>query len=237
MKKPLIGVTASMLRELPNRDWIFNTNDYFRAVQDAGGVPVLLPFVPNEEEAAEVLDRLDGLLLSGGADIDPLIFGEQPHQKLGAVSPERDAAEIAYTRVALKRDMPVFGVCRGHQVLAVAAGGSLYQDIPAQVPGANKHAQDGPRWFASHTVAAVPGTRLATLMGNSFRVNSYHHQSVKDVPTGFIGSAVAPDGINEALEHPGHKFVLSVQWHPENFVGRDYNFKAIWTAFIDACKG
>jgi putative glutamine amidotransferase len=236
MQKPLIGITASMLRELPSRDWIFNTNDYFRAVQDAGGIPVLLPFVTNDAEAAEVVDRLDGLLLSGGEDVDPQIYGEQPHLKLGGVAPERDVAELALCRIALERDLPILGICRGHQVLAVAAGGTLVQDIPAQVPAAMKHAQQGPRWFASHSVAVKPGSKLESLMGAEFRTNSFHHQSVKDVPAGFVGSAATADGINEALEHPGHKFVLSVQWHPENFVGRDYNFKPLFKAFIDACQ-
>lgn len=234
--KPLIGITACLLRELPNRDWIWNTNDYFRAVENAGGIPVLLPFLKTESDALAVLERIDGLLLSGGSDVDPQLYGEQPHPKNGAVTPERDETEILLTRAALGRDLPVFGICRGHQVLAVAAGGTLYQDIPAQVPTAFKHAQEGPRWFASHKVTARPGTRLAALLGTEFPVNSYHHQAVKYVPAGWTASAVAADGINEALEHPGYKFALSVQWHPENFTARDYNFDALFRAFVDASR-
>ena len=234
--KPLIGITASMLRELPNRDWIWNTNDYFRAVQRAGGIPVLLPFCETTAEAAEILDRMDGLLLSGGGDVDPLLYGEQPHPQMGEISPERDVTELAYTQVALERDMPVLGICRGHQVLAVAAGGTLVQDIPAQVPGAIKHRQQAPRWYPSHAVEAKPGTRLAELLGTEFKVNTYHHQSVKALPPEWVVSAVAADGVIEALEHPGYRFLLSVQWHPENFLGRAYNFDRLFTAFVEACR-
>jgi putative glutamine amidotransferase len=236
MPKPLIGVTACVLKEQPNRDWIWNTNDYMRAVQRAGGIPVLLPLTETETEASELLDHLDGLLLSGGADIDPQLYGEQPHPRNGQVSPERDANEIPLTRIALQRNLPIFGICRGHQVLAAAAGGTLWQDIPAQVTGALKHAQDGPRWYASHVVTTTPGTKLAQLFGETFPVNSYHHQAVKELPPGFVSSGVAADGINEAIEHPGLRFVMSVQWHPENFQGRPYNFDALFKAFVKACS-
>lgn len=233
--KPLIGITAGVLREPPNRDLMYNTSDYFRSVQNAGGIPVLLPFCETEAQAGEILSRLDGLLLSGGADMDPQLYGEQPHPKNGAVSPERDATEIALTNVALSRNLPLLGICRGHQVLAVATGGTLYQDIPTQLPKALKHAQEGPRWFQSHSVTVVPETRLYGLLGESARVNSYHHQSVKDVPPGWVASASASDGVNEALEHKGYQFALSVQWHPENFTGRATNFDALFRAFISAC--
>jgi len=233
--RPLIGITAGLLREPPSRDIMYNTSDYFRAVQNNGGIPVLLPFCQTEAEAGEILSRLDGLLLSGGADIAPQLYGEQPHQRTGAVSPERDATEMALTTVALSRNLPVFGICRGHQVLAVATGGTLYQDIPAQVPGALKHAQEGPRWFQSHGVTIEPQTRLHGLLGDFVRVNSFHHQSVKAVPPGWVASAAASDGINEALEHKGYRFALTVQWHPENFSGRATNFDTLFQAFIEAC--
>lgn len=234
--KPLIGITAGLLRELPNRDWIWNTNDYFRAVQRAGGIPVLLPFVESESEAAEVLERVDGLLLSGGDDLDPQLYGEMPHEKMGAIVPERDVTELAYARSALRMNLPTFGICRGHQVLAVAFGGTLWQDIPSQVPSAMKHRQEAPRWFASHPVAVAPGTTLAALVGGEAQVNTYHHQAVKEAPSGWVVSAVAPDGIIEAMEQPDHRFALSVQWHPENFQGRPYNFDALFSAFVAAAQ-
>lgn len=236
LDRPFIGITASTLQEQPNRDWIFTTSDYFRAVRRSGGIPVLLPFFDDEAEADQVLNRIDGLLLSGGGDMDPAYFGEQPHPKLGAISPERDVTELALCRAVLRRKMPLLGICRGHQVLAVAAGGTLWQDIPAQVPGAIKHRQEAPRWYPSHTVKAAEGTRLARLFGTEFRVNSYHHQAVKDLPPGWVGSAAAADGLNEAMELPEHPFALSVQWHPENFTGRAYNFDALFGAFVSACR-
>lgn len=235
MKKPLIGITACTLVEA-NRDWIWNPHDYSRAVQRAGGIPVLLPFVETEEEAAEVLDKLDGLLLSGGDDIDPLLYGELPHPQTGNICPERDLSELHYARVAFARNLPTLGICRGHQVLAVAFGGTLYQDIPAQVPGAIKHRQEGPKWYPTHPVAIAEGTRLAALLGTERLVNSRHHQSVKKAPEGWVVSAVAPDGIIEAMEHPGYRFALSVQWHPENLQGRPYNFDALFRAFVEAAQ-
>lgn len=234
--KPLIGLTAYMLREPGKSEYVAVPADYMRAVQRAGGIPVILPFCENEAEAAELIDRLDGLLLAGGSDVDPNLYGEEPHPKLGAVSPERDLAELSLARVALGRNMPVLGICRGHQVLAVAAGGTLYQDIPAQVAAPIKHSQEAPRWFASHTVTVQPGTRLAALLGTELKVNSFHHQAVKGLPEGWVASAEAADGVNEAMEHPGLQFALGVQWHPENFTGRPYSFDRLFEAFVAACK-
>lgn len=236
--KPLIGITAAPhVDPAEKRDWIYNTRDYFRAVQNAGGIPVLLPFLETEEQAAEVLDRMDGLLLSGGADVHPGLYGEQVHPQCGSIEPERDATELALARLAIRRDMPVFGICRGHQVLAVAFGGSLYQDIPAQLPDRLNHQQVVvPRNHEAHAVTVKPGTRLANLIGVGARVNTRHHQAVKDVPKGWVETAVSEDGVNEGMENPACKFALSVQWHPENFTGKAYSFDSIFRAFVDACK-
>lgn len=234
--KPLIGITAAPHVE-GNRDWVYNTRDYFRAVQNAGGIPVLLPFVETEEQAAEILDRIDGLLLSGGSDIDPKHYGETVHPQCGTIEPERDATELAMARLAIQRDMPVFGICRGHQVLAVAFGGTLYQDIPAQVPGKLNHQQVViPRNHEAHGVNVKPGSRLANIVGLSPRVNTRHHQAVKDVPPGWVESAVSEDGINEAMEYPACQFAMSVQWHPENFTAKAYSFDSLFRAFVEACK-
>lgn len=240
--KPLIGITASSLIEGPAqtdglvRDWIFNTQDYFRAVQQAGGIPVLLPFVTTEAEAAEVLARVDGILLSGGDDVDPLRYGELPHPKLGHVNPERDATELAYAKVAMERDLPTLGICRGHQLLAVAFGGTLWQDIPTQVDGAIKHDQKGPKYHPTHPVRIHEGTRLHALLGGERLVNTRHHQSVKDVPAGWTVSALSPDGVIEAMERPDRRFAVAVQWHPESFYGRPYHFESLFEAFVAAAQ-
>lgn len=233
--KPVIGITPCTLLE-GAKDWIYNPHDYTRAVQRAGGIPVLLPFVTSEADAAAVLDKIDGLLLSGGDDLDPLLYGELPHPQVGNISPERDAAELAYARVALARNMATLGICRGHQVLAVAFGGTLWQDIPSQVPGAIKHRQEGPKWHPTHPVTIAEGTRLHALLGPERLVNSRHHQAVRKIPEGWVVSAFSPDGVIEAMEHPGSRFALSVQWHPENFQGRPYNFDALFSAFVEAAQ-
>ncbi|MDF2627485.1 MAG: putative glutamine amidotransferase [Symbiobacteriaceae bacterium] len=236
--KPLIGITADGLADV-NRDGLWNTADYFRAVQAAGGMPVLLPYISTDEDAVALLDRLDGILFSGGPDVDPLIFGEQPHEKMGTVAPERDQTELILAKHALERDMPILGICRGHQLLAVAEGGTLWQDIPAQKPGSIKHGNQGhtPKWYPTHTVAITEGTTLSSLFGAEVRVNSRHHQAVKAVPAGWVESGVAADGINEAMEKVGARFCLSVQWHPENFTGKEYNFGKLFAAFVAAAGG
>lgn len=236
--KPLIGITADTMQDL-NRDGLWNTADYFRAVQAAGGIPVLLPFVNTEADAAAILDRIDGILFSGGPDVDPLIYGEEPHRFMKAIAPERDTTELLLAKLAMQRDMPILGICRGHQLLAVAGSGTLWQDIPGQCPGAIKHGDQGstPKWYPTHTVKVTAGTKLAELFGAEVRVNSRHHQAVKDVPQGWVESGVAPDGINEAMEKQGARFCLSVQWHPENFTGKDYNFGKLFAAFVTAAAG
>lgn len=235
--RPLIGVTADRLRDIPGRDGLWQTPDYFTAVQNAGGTPVLLPNLNTTAEAEALLDRLDGVLFSGGNDADPMHFGEQPHPKLGAVDPERDRTELLLARAAIRRDMPVLGICRGHQLLAIAFGGTLWQDIPSQVPEAIKHhyTTATPKWYATHTVAVSPGTVLERLLGSEVRVNSRHHQAVRTVPQGWVASAWSADGVNEAMELPGARFTVSVQWHPENATGRaDLNYDPLFDAFVAA---
>ena len=235
--RPLIGVTAcNREREEPGCDWLYTPHDYFRAVWRAGGLPVMLPVAADEQDAAQVLERLDGLLLSGGEDLDPTLYGELPLPRTGRIDPERDAAELAYARLAVERDLPVLGICRGLQVLAVAFGGALWQDIPTQVDGAIKHRQEAPADYPTHPVVIEPGTRLHALLGTPRQVNSRHHQGVKRVPPGWVASAHSPDGVIEAMEHPGRTFVLSVQWHPENFEGRPYSFDPLFDAFVEAAR-
>lgn len=218
---------------------------YAHAVLAAGGLPVVLPpAVPAAADAA--LARLDGLLLSGGPDVDPGWFGEDPRPGQGRIDPERDAWEIALVRAALALDLPLLAICRGVQVLNVAAGGTLLQDIPTQVPGAWKHLQEAPRAYPTHPVRVEAGTRLGALLASArgtapapaapleARVNSFHHQAVGVVAPGLAVAARAGDGVVEALESPDHTFALGVQWHPEAMWEGDGAALALFRGLVDA---
>lgn len=210
---------------------------YCDGVLAAGGLPAILPYTA-AGLAAETLDGLDGLLLTGGPDLDPAHFGEPPHPRLGRVVPDRDAHELALCREALARGMPVLGICRGIQVLAVAAGGTLWQDVPSQVAGAIQHYQDAPRWHGSHRVEVQPNSLLAALIGTAPPpVNSFHHQAVRDVPPGFAVTARAPDGVVEAVEHPGLPFCLGVQWHPEDMWQDVGAYLNLFRGLVEAAAG
>ena len=234
--RPLIGLTldsepAGGWSRLP---WYALRQNYFSAVIAAGGLPMALPHHPDLAEA--YLDTVDGLLVTGGAfDVDPALWGDEaPHPKV-TLKPGRTDFELAATRAALKRDKPVLGICGGQQLLAVAFGGTLIQHIPDGVPGALAHEQPNPRTEPGHEVAIAAGTLLARIVGKTrMAVNSAHHQAVATAGTGAIVNATAPDGVVEGIEHPGHRFALGVQWHPEYAV--DPADPLIFSAFVAACR-
>ena len=235
-KRPVIGVTldaepAGGWSKLP---WYALRQNYFDAVIAAGGLPVALPHRP--ELAAEYLDALDGLLVTGGAfDVDPALWGGgAPHPKV-TLKPGRTDFELAAVRQALARDMPVLGICGGQQLLAVAFGGTLIQHIPDEVEGALPHEQPNPRTEPGHEVEVCGGTLLASIVGAKWlAVNSAHHQAVAIAGEGAVVNALAPDGVVEGVEHPGYRFALGVQWHPEYAV--DPSDPAIFEAFVAACR-
>jgi gamma-glutamyl-gamma-aminobutyrate hydrolase PuuD len=189
---------------------------YVRGIERAGGRPLLVP--PSEEAIEETLDALDGLLLSGGSDLDPELYGADAHPETNGVRPERDRAEIALLNAALERDMPVLAVCRGSQVLNVARGGDLVQHLP-EVVGDEKH-KHTPGVFADHDVDVKADTRLGRLLGNRAPVKSHHHQGYGRLGEGLVESARAEDGTVEAIEDPSRRFALGVLWHPEE--GEDF---------------
>lgn len=235
--RPLIGIVPSYDWEKGNISlWV----QYPAGLAEAGGQPVVLP-VPEidqpEEHWSGLLDRLDGLLISGGPDVDPRHFGEVPLRGLGAVNPERDRFELALLQLALARDLPVLGICRGVQVLAVAAGGTLWQDLATQVPASIKHRQEAPFWHTTHEVRALPGSGLAACYGGeTFMVNTFHHQAVRDLPAGFVATAFAPDGVIEAIESVRHRRAFGVQWHPERIWSRDRLHLAPFRHLVEACR-
>ncbi len=192
---------------------------YYRSILLAGGIPLVIPPYEEIDNLGELLDRIDGLMLSGGADINPLLLGEEPVMELHGINPKRDKQELALVRLAANRQIPILGICRGIQVLNAALGGELYQDIHSQMEGKRiKHDQELDRAYPSHTVTISTNSLLYTLFNKErLEVNSFHHQAVKTPADGLRTVAVSPDGVIEAVESTEHKSIIGVQWHPECF--------------------
>jgi putative glutamine amidotransferase len=220
---PVIGVTAN-LREDPKSEeqrplghFVRADFDYVDGVVGAGGIPMVLP--PIVEMAEKVAGRIDGLLLSGGSDLDPSYYGEEPVPELNPTVPKRDAFEMALVEHALERGVPVFGICRGLQVLNVALGGTLYQDLPSQLhPDLIAHRQQVPKWQWTHEVEVDGNSKVAGIMEtDDIRVNSYHHQAIKDLSGDLVAVAHSSDGVIEAAESPNlsERWLVGVQWHAE----------------------
>jgi putative glutamine amidotransferase len=232
MGRPTIGITTGV----DDKGFFTLRPEYVPAVEKAGGVPVLLaPARPDEVPA--LLERLDGLLMSGGSDIDPSLYGEAAHPTSRWVR-ERDDFEIALARAAVARDLPLLAICRGQQVLNVALGGTLVQDIPSQLPSAGPHyPKDVDRWRAAHDVEIAPGTRLRELVGRDvLAVNSFHHQAVRDLGRGLRLAARGRDGVVEGIESPDHRFVVGVQWHPEAMWNREPDHQEVFRGLIAAAE-
>jgi putative glutamine amidotransferase len=227
MSKPVvIGVTRCSKLE-----------DYVASVEQAGAHVRVLEV---SESPRQILPEVDGVLLTGGGDVDPVFYGEERHPTIHDAEPGRDEFEIDLARRAIDGDVPVLAICRGAQVLNVAAGGTLVQDIPSSVTSELTHSVTEPT-AQCHDIAVTPGTRLARALGPQVesscacRVNSRHHQSVGKIGNGLVASATAPDGVVEAIENPEARFCIGVQWHPENFHASG-EFSPLFDAFIEAAR-
>ncbi len=218
MSAPRIGITG-ITRSVSGTDRTGVNAAYVRAVLRAGGVPLILSPLIGIEHNGVILAGLDGLVLSGGEDVDPVHYGHAPHPDLGDVDPQRDAFELAIFRDARAYGLPVLAICRGIQLVNVAMGGTLWQDIPSERPEALRHAQAAQRDDRTHQVDLVPGSRLAEALGGTIcEVNSFHHQSIRDLATGLAVTGRAPDGEIEGVESADDgPWLLAVQWHPEEF--------------------
>ena len=215
-----------------------NNQSYIHALLAAGATPLMIPPGLSSAALTALCAHLDGVLLSGGVDIDPALYGEETLAECGRIEPERDALELELTALALRRDMPVLGICRGIQVLNVACGGSLYQDIASQLPGSPEHARsEQPRDFLSHSIRVEPDSRLAGILGaTELRVNSLHHQAVKRPADSVRIVAWSSDGLAEGMELPDRRFVLAVQYHPEELAPTDERSRRLFEAFVQACR-
>jgi len=235
--KPVIGITI-MQSETQKTQKLDNA--YIDAVVEGGGVPVLIPVTEGIDLCQDYSSVIDGLLLSGGQDILPNMYGEESldgFRLSWEMTPKRDAIEIELTHLALARRMPILGICRGAQLLAVANGGSLYQDINMQISRSIliRHYEINPSWYAGHRVELKPDSLLGDIFQcGSLNTNSFHHQSVKSFPEGFRVTAVTRDGIVEAIEEPSRDFVLGVQWHPELLVKEDKQWVKLFARFCEA---
>ncbi len=236
--RPIIGyVTRSGITTPEYRPPRFANNEsYARAIVDNGGAPVMIPAVGDEEALAAIYETLDGLLLTGGPDVDPARYGHARHALTDSGDLPMERAELYLAGRALREGKPVFGICRGIQTLNVAAGGTLYQDIADELHTPIEHPGDGhPRDYLAHTVSVKDGSRLAEALGQTeIAVNSLHHQAVRDVAGGFTATATAPDGVVEAIEKDGPSYAVGVQWHPEELYRANPSFANLFRSFIEA---
>jgi len=238
--RPLIAVTTSELRRPadvtarlhgePPKVEVALATLYPEAIERAGGIPVIVPLLRPDAIPA-LLDRVDGVCLPGGPDLQPSAYGAEPHPELGPTEPRVDAVELALVRAADRRKLPILSICRGMQLLNVARGGTLHQHLPDVVGTAVQHRQPEHGSIPTHRIETAPRSRLrATIGGPTLEVNSFHHQAVETLGKGLVATAWAPDGTIEAIENPGDRLVLGVQWHAEGLRAHDPLFELLIAA-------
>lgn len=242
-QRPVVGLAMQTQEAVPGQlpaSWVMG-QAYVRALTAAGAVPWLVPLLPDDEDTLRAAyERLDGVFLTGGVDIDPAAYGEERRPVCDRPDPARDWTELTLVRWAVADGKPVFGICRGMQVINVACGGSLYQDVAGQHPRAIKHdyfspPATWPRDHLAHAVRVEPGSRLGRLLGaERVEVNSLHHQGVKRLAPGLVATAFAPDGLIEGIERPGSSFLVGVQWHPEELTEAHAAMRRLFAGFVEA---
>jgi putative glutamine amidotransferase len=238
MTVPVIGIIPSRKIISDGTDQIYLPESYILAVADAGGAPLVIPLGLPEALLNEVLPRLDGLLFSGGGDVHPERYGSQMHPAVSSVDKDRDRVELYVFHETLRQRKPFLGICRGFQVINVALGGTLYEDILDQHPDGldHRHQPGKSRHYLAHRVTVEPDSRLGAILGQkSVSVNSMHHQGVRQLASELAASAWAPDGIIEGFELPDQPFALAVQWHPE-CLQEHASMRALFRAFVAACQ-
>jgi len=234
--QPLIALIATRQTHLKRAPTYEIPQAYLDAILTAGGLPILLPTSLPITALPELVNRFDGFVLSGGGDVDPALYGGHLDATVHSIDPERDAFECALIPLVLQADKPLLAICRGAQILNVALGGSLYEDIPSALPAALRHDwyPDIPRDYLAHTVEIEPGSRLAEILGTrKLRTNSLHHQAIRQPAPGLEVVARAEDGVIEAVELPGKRFAIGVQWHPE-CLPEEPAMRRLFSEFVNA---
>lgn len=242
--RPIIGITSDFdLGEKkdsihPGEKVYFLKGRYMSAIEDTGGIPMILPITSDEKLIASILKTVQGLLITGsGPDIDPAYYGEKPIMDFDIMSRERASFEMVLTKKAIEKGMPTLGICGGMQLINVALGGSLFQDIPTQVKGTLPHQQRAPKSEPSHSIQIKKNTRLFEIIKKPvIKVNSSHHQAVKGIGDGLRLNALSEDGIVEGVEGDGKSFILGVQWHPEFLYKKDEINRRLFEEFIRTCS-
>jgi len=236
-QKVIIGISTNYLIESAGpelgQERIYVNSSYIDVILRAGGIPLMLPFVEEESVARAQMSLIDGLLLSGGIDVNPLVYGEEPHPQLGPIYPKRDTHELHLVKIAQETNKPILGICRGLQLLNAAFGGTLYQDIPHMTNTDIQHAQKVQKHISTHTVDLKPGTILQQIFGStSLLTNSLHHQAIKQLASVFTVNAQTKDGLIEGIENQANPFILAVQWHPEMMVAYEPQMQKLFDYFV-----
>jgi len=239
--RPIIGLTTyrKMVDKANPYPYMALMGTYIEAVAAAGGIPLLIPLGLDEDALRVLLSQVDGLVLTGGGDIAGEHYHSEHEDFIFNIDPDRDRVELFLAREAMAQDKPLLAICRGHQVLNVALGGTLYEDVTAWMPGAIKHDYFDlfPRNHTAHAVAIEPDSKLATALGRrEAQVNSLHHQGIRDLAPGLVAVAHAPDGLIESVEGVDHPFAVGVQWHPENLVHDDPVMLSLFRGLVDAAR-
>jgi putative glutamine amidotransferase len=242
-RRPVIGIATQTLAAVPGvrpQCWVMG-HSYIEELRKVGGIPWIIPLVPHDTETLQhIFDRLDGVFITGGVDVDPCRYGESKLPLCGETDPDRDAVEIALLKHALERNLPILAVCRGIQILNVTCGGTLYQDVTAQVPSAMKHdyfptPEQPSRKYLAHDITVKSGSRLGRILRDPVvPVNSMHHQAIKDLAPNLAATAFAADGIIEAVEGLDERYLIAVQWHPEELTETHPGMARLFSTFAEA---